>query len=175
MNTEEILQKVENNTFKEKDLLDYYGIKSIEALEFALDEKFKAVTQKGDFLNSAFKYIYNVRKDADYNPIEEKYFFYAMVLQGLYNIGTEEIRILAAGIGAFKAVIILEKVLGQKEEVLFFEKMYKAYVEKTESIYLKLNDILVSINKVLNDFNPEQLEKFSGELQKALSNLKLDS
>ena len=175
MNTEEILQKVENKTFEEKDLLAYYQIKTIDALEFALDEKFKVVTQKGDFLNSAFKYVYNVRKDNEYNPIEEKYFFYAMVLQGLYNIGTEEIRILAAGIGAFKTVMILEKILGQKEEVLFFEKMYRAYVEKTESIYLKLNEILGSFNKILNDYNPEQLEKFSGELQKALSNLKLDS
>jgi hypothetical protein len=175
MNREELIQKIENKAFTQQDLLVYYGVKTVEALEFALEEKFKEVTQTGDFLNSGFRYVYESRKANEYNPIEEKYIFYAMVLQGLYNIGSDEIRIIAAGIGAFKTVMLLDKILGQKEEVIFFEKMYQKYVQRIENVYLKLNDILGSLNKVLNDFNPEQLEKFSGELQKALGNLKLDS
>jgi ERCC4-related helicase len=175
MNKEQAIQKIENKTFLQEDLLAYYQIKTVEALEFALEEKFKQVTQTGDFLNSAFKYVYDSRKVDQYNPIEEKYIFYAMILQGLYNLDSDEIRIIAAGIGAFKTVMLLDKILGQKEEVVFFEHMYKKYIERIENVYLKLNDILGSLNKFLNDFNPEQLEKFSGELQKALGNLKLDS
>jgi ERCC4-related helicase len=174
MTKEEILQKAENKTIKEKDLLDYYKIKNIESLEFALEETFKEVTQTGDFLNAAFKYIYNSRLSKDYNPIEEKYFFYAMVVQGFYNFAAEEIRIIASVIGAFQTVMLLERLLENKQEVVFFTKMYKQYVEKIESPYLKLNEILSSVNKVLVDFSPEKLEKFSEDLKVALEKLQTE-
>jgi ERCC4-related helicase len=174
MTKEEILQKTEDKTVTQKDLLDYYKIKNIESLEFALQETFKEITQTGDFLNAAFKYIYNSRLSKDYNPIEEKYFFYAMVAQGFYNFPAEEIRIIASVIGAFQTVILLERLLENKEEVLFFTKMYKQYVEKIESPYLKLNEILDSVNKALADFSPEKLQKFSEDLKGALEKLQTE-
>jgi Na+/glutamate symporter len=174
MNKQEILNKIDNKQATIGDLLNYYEIKNEEQLEFALAEKLKQVNQSGDFLNSAFKFIYETRKKETYNPIEETYVFYAMVLQGLYGIDSDEIKILAATIGAFKTVMLLEIILENKNEVLFFKKMYKQYIEKIENVYLKLNDILASVNKILTDFDPKQLEGFSEDLKKAIGNLNIE-
>jgi hypothetical protein len=173
MTKEEILNKIDAKQAGKEDLLKYYEIKNEDQLEFALAEKLKEVNQSGDFLNSAFKFIYETRKKEVYNPIEEAYVFHAMILQGLYGIDSDELKILAATIGAFKTVMILDDLLDNKPEVLFFKKMYKQYVEKIESIYIKLNDILTSVNKVLTDFDPKQLEGFSKDLEKAISNLNI--
>jgi DNA repair ATPase RecN len=86
---------------------------------------------------------------------------------------SDELKILAATIGAFKTVMLLDKILENKDEVLFFKKMYKQYVERIENIYIKLNDILASINKILTDFDPKQLEGFSEDLKKAIDNLNI--
>jgi hypothetical protein len=171
MTKEEILQKAEQKTITQEDLLEYYKIKNLDALEFALEERFKEITQTGDFLNSAFKYIYSAREQEEYNPIQEKYFFYVMVAQGFYAFGAEDFRIIASVIGVFQTVMLMERILDQKSEVQYFGRMYKQYVEKIESIYLKLNQILLSVNKILQDFHPEQLQKFAGELETALKNL----
>jgi hypothetical protein len=173
MTKKEILEKIEAKQAGKEDLLKYYQIKSEEQLEFALEEKLRVVTQSGDFLNSAFKFIYETREKQTYNPIEESYVFYAMLLQGLYAIDSDELKILAATIGAFKTVMLLDKILENKDEVLFFKKMYKQYVERIENIYIKLNDILASINKILTDFDPKQLEGFSEDLKKAIDNLNI--
>lgn len=175
MTKEEILKKIDEKVATKQDLFLYYGIKNEESLEFALEEKFKVVTESGDFLSSTFPFIYEARKQEVYNPIQEMYIYYVMVLKGLYNVDSDELKILAGTIGAFKAVMLLSKILDQKEEVIFFKKLLKEYVERVENVYFKLNQILASINKILTDFNPEQLEKFSGDLQKALGNLKLDN
>jgi hypothetical protein len=97
-----------------------------------------------------------------------------MVVQGFYNFAAEEIRIIASVIGAFQTVMLLERLLENKQEVVFFTKMYKQYVEKIESPYLKLNEILSSVNKVLVDFSPEKLEKFSEDLKVALEKLQTE-
>ena len=173
MTKQEILNKIDNKQASKEDLLKYYQIKNEEQLEFALEEKLRIITQSGDFLNSAFKFIYETRQKQNYNPIEELYVFYAMILQALYNLDSDELKILAATLGAFKTVMLLDRILENKDEVVFFKKMYKQYVEKIESVYIKLNDILASVNKILNDFDPKQLEKFSGDLQKALNNLEV--
>jgi hypothetical protein len=173
MTKKEILEKIDAKQAGKEDLLKYYEIKNEDQLEFALEEKLRVITQSGDFLNSAFKFIYETRERQIYNPIEESYVFYAMLLQGLYGIDSEELKILAATIGAFKTVMLLDKILENKNEVLFFKKMYKQYVERIENIYIKLNDILASINKILTDFDPKQLEGFSEDLKKAIDNLNI--
>jgi hypothetical protein len=173
MTKKEILEKIDAKQAGKEDLLKYYEIKNEEQLEFALEEKLRVITQSGDFLNSAFKFIYETRQKQTYNPIEESYVFYAMLLQGLYGIDSDELKILAATIGAFKTVMLLDKILENKDEVLFFKKMYKQYVERIENIYIKLNDILGSINKILTDFDPKQLEGFSEDLKKAIDNLNI--
>jgi hypothetical protein len=173
MTKKEILEKIDAKQAGKEDLLKYYEIKNEDQLEFALEEKLRVITQSGDFLNSAFKFIYETRQKQIYNPIEESYLFYAMLLQGLYGMDSDELKILAATIGAFKTVMLLDKILENKDEVLFFKKMYKQYVEKIENIYIKLNDILGSINKILIDFDPKQLEGFSEDLKKAIDNLNI--
>lgn len=172
---EEILKKVDEKIATKEDLFLYYGIRNEEAIEFALDEKLKTITQSGDFLSSTFSFIYEARKQEMYNPIQEMYIYYVMLLKGLYDIDSDELKILTGTIGAFKTIILLSKILDQKEEVIFFKKMFTQYVERIENVYFKLNEILTSFNKILTEFNPEQLEKFSGELQKALGNLKLEN
>jgi hypothetical protein len=174
MTKEQVLQKIEEKIFTEKDLMEYYQIKSLDALEFALEEKFKVVTKKGDFLNSAFSYIYTNRIQQDYNPIQERYFFYAMVLQGLYGIDSDEITIIAYIIGAFKTVMLLEKLLEKKEEVIFFQKLYNQYIEKTESVYLKLNELLSIVNNIFKDFKVDDLEKYTLELRKAVDKIAVE-
>jgi DNA repair ATPase RecN len=173
MTKQEILEKVDAKQVTKEDLLKYYQIKKDEQLEFALEEKLRIVTQSGDFLNSAFKFIYETRQRENYNPIEESYVFYAMILQGLYGIDSDELKILAATIGAFKTVMLLDKILQNKDEVLFFKNMYKQYVEKIENVYIQLNKILNSLNKILTDFDPKQLEGFSKDLEKAIGNLNI--
>jgi hypothetical protein len=171
MTIQEILQKVDNKTAAKKDLFEYYGVKNEEALQFAFEEKFKEPKLNGDYLNSTFEFIYEVRQKEKYNPIEEAYVYYAMILKALYDLDSDELKVIASILGAFKTVMLLEKILINKEEVVFFEKMYKKYLEKTENIYIKLNQILGSVNKLINDFDPKQLEKFSMELQSAINGL----
>jgi len=175
MTKEEILKKIDEKLATKEDLFLYYGIKNEQSIEFALEEKFKTVNQSGDFLSSTFPFIYEARKQEVYNPIQEKYIFYVMILKGLYDMDSDELKILAGTIGAFKTIMLLSKILDQKEEVIFFNQLLKQYIEKVESVYFKLNQILTSVNKILTDFSPEQLERFSGDLQKALGNLKLDN
>jgi hypothetical protein len=172
MTLKELTAKIEEKTATKKDLFEFYQIKNEEVLLFALEEKMKDVKQNSDLLNTSFTFIYEARKKKEFNPLEELYFFYAVLVKALYNIDSDEVRAMSSLLGTFKTIMMLDELLENKKEVIFFKKMYKNYVERTESVYVKLNDFMAALTKVIEDFSPEKLEKITKELSEKFAQLK---
>jgi predicted CopG family antitoxin len=84
-------------------------------------------------------------------------------------------QILVAGLGLFKTILILDKLLQEKEEVKYFNNLYKEYVNEMYSIgrtankYVKLLD--KSLAEFLNKNGAESLSKVVQEFLQAKNNL----
>lgn len=154
MTLQEALEKVKQNEFLEEDLFAYFKVKNMDGLESALAQKFMKPEINNDYIGSAFKFIYQQRSKKDYNPLEENYLMIAMILKAFYNIESDELKLIAEGIGIFKTVYLLTKLLEEKEEVIYFKQLYKQYIERYEAIGIvmkegfdDLNDFLISKTK----------------------------
>jgi hypothetical protein len=159
MTKEELLKKVEDDKITKEDVLEYFQVKNIDGLSFALEEMTKDLNVNLDYINTSFSFIYAAKEKEMYNPVEEKFYYYSMILAGLYSIDTKLVNAIARGIGVFQTIMILDKSFSQREEVKYYENLYNDYVAQRQSLAI----ILSEISKDLLEF-----------LEAKVSNLKLE-
>lgn len=152
MTKEEVLQLIEKNEFTIKEMFAFYGVKNIDGLEAYFESVFDKMDVNNEYIINSFKFIFSVREGENFNPLEERYRFYGMILPGLYGIPTEHLQILVAGLGLFKAVFMLDKLLQQKEEVKYFNELYKEYMNEMYSIGRTANKYVKFLDKTLSEF-----------------------
>jgi hypothetical protein len=175
MTKEEVMQLIEKKEFTQKELFEFYEVKNIDGLEAYLENRFDAVDVNNEYLVNSFKFIFETRESESFNPLEEKYRYYAMILPGLFGINPDNMQILVAGLGLFKTVLILDKLLQEKEEVKYFDYLYKQYIQEMYSIGRTANKYVKLLDKTLSDFlsknGTESLSKLLEQFLEARGNL----
>jgi hypothetical protein len=173
MTLEEALAKIKEGKFLEEDLFEYFGVKNMNGLESALEYKLSKVSVNNDYIGTSFKYIYQQRSKDEYNPLEENYLMLAMILKAFYDIESDELKVLADGIGVFKTIYILNNILKDKPEANYFKELYKQYIDRQEAIgivmknsFKEINDFLV---KKAGSFEMEDLKKLQGQFEDTLN------
>lgn len=134
MNKEELLQKAKDRTITKEEVLEYFGVKNTEGLEMALAQKFDQPKDNLSYLDGSLQFIFAAYEKDDYSPIEENYLFYGIVAEGIYGVPMDEISILSGYFGSFKVLMMLENILENKQEVIFFKKLYKQYIERKTNL-----------------------------------------
>lgn len=136
MTREEILKKIELQEAKEKDLIEYLGVRNIEGVEVALEEKFSKPEPNMNYIYEGFEFIYKAREQEKYSPLEEKYRYYSIVLPAFYGTQANEAAIITGTLGVFEGLMLLERLLKDKEEVKYFETLYAMYISKRTDVAL---------------------------------------
>jgi hypothetical protein len=152
MTIQEAAALIKEGKFTEKELLEYYQIKTLDGLEPALEIKFDKESYNESFISSSFEFIFETRKSLKYNPLEEKYRFYSMVLPGLFGIYAEEVQMLAIILGLFQTVMLLEKILKEKDSVKYYKELYETYIKTELSIEKTVMVSLRDLEKTITDF-----------------------
>lgn len=175
MTKEEAMQLIEKKEFTQKELFEFYEVRNIQGLETYLESRFDIIDVNNEYLVNSFKFIFETRESEAFNPLEERYRYYAMLLPGLFGINPDNMQILVAGLGLFKTILILDKLLQEKEEVKYFNNLYKEYVNEMYSIGRTANKYVKLLDKTLVDFlnknGTESLSKIVQEFLQARSSL----
>lgn len=175
MTKEEVMQLIQKKEFTQKELFEFYEVRNIDGLETYLQSRFDTIDVNNEYLVNSFKFIFETREAENFNPLEEKYRYYAMLLPGLFGINPDNIQILVAGLGLFKTILILDKLLQEKEEVKYFDGLYKQYIDEMYSIGRTANKYVKLLDKTLSDFlsknGTDSLSKIVQEFLQARSTL----
>jgi hypothetical protein len=152
MTKEEVLKMIEAGEFTIKEMYEFYEVKNQAGLETYLESRFDEVNVNNEYVVNSFKFMFETRESEVFNPLEEKYRYYAMVLPGIYSIPSEHVQIMVAGMGLFKAMLMLEKLLQEREEVKYFDSLYKEYIKEMYSIGRTANKYVKLLDKTLSEF-----------------------
>ena len=153
MELKELLEKAKNKTITKEEVFEHFGVKNIEGLEVAVAQKFDKPKDNLSYLDGSLQYIYATRENEDYSPIEENYMFYGIVAEGIYGVSMDEISILSGYFGPFKVLMMLESILSDKPEVIFFKKLYNQFIERKEDMtYVLMNGVKEIIKFVEKNF-----------------------
>jgi len=175
MTKEEVLQLVQKGELTEKEMLEFYEVKNRQGLETLFEMKFDKLDFNNEFLVNSFKFMFETREGDQFNPLEEKYRHYAMILPGLFGIPSEHVQILVAGLGLFAAMMMLDKLLKEKEEVQYFNGLYEEYKKEMYSIGRTANKYVKLLDSTLSGFLENNgkgaLEKIIKEFIQAKSEL----
>jgi hypothetical protein len=172
MTKEEAMQLIEKKEFTIKELFEFYGVRNIEGLESYLETRFDKVDTNNEYLVNAFKFIFETRELENFNPLEEKYRYYAMILPGLYGIAPDNMQILVAGLGLFKTIMMVEKLLKDKEEVIYFNQLYQIYINEMYSIGRTANKYVKLLDNTLKDFLQKNNKESLSQVVKEFINSK---
>ncbi len=161
MELKELLEKAKARTITKEEVFEYFGVKNIEGLEVALAQKFDKPKDNLSYLDGSLQYIYATRENEDYSPIEENYMFYGIAAEGIYGVPMDEISILNGYFGPFKVLMMLDSILADKPEILFFQKLYKQYIARKEDMtYVLINgvkEIIKFVEKNLKNVDEKAL------------------
>jgi hypothetical protein len=147
MEKQELLEKAKAKTITKEEVYEYYGVKNMDGLESVFAQKFDQAKDNLSFLDGSLQYIYTTREKEDYSAIEEMYMFYGIAAEGIYGVSMDEISILNGYFGPFRVLMILQNILKDKPEVLFFEHLYKKYIERKENMTYMILDGVTKIIK----------------------------
>lgn len=151
MTREEILKKIELQQAEEKDLFEYLGVRNIEGVEAALEEKFSKPEPNMNYIYEGFEFIYKARLQEKYSPLEEKYRYYSIVLPAFYGTQANESAIITGTLGVFQGLMFLEKLLKDKEEVKYFDELYKTYLSRKNDVGIILEENFDKLNKLIEE------------------------
>jgi hypothetical protein len=172
----EAVELLKQDKFQEKELLEYFQIKSLDGLEPALELKFDKENYNEKFISASFKFIAETRFLDIYNPLEEQYRFYSMVLPGLYGIYSEELQLLAVVLGLFQTVMILDGMLKDKPAVKYFKQLYVEYVKTEMSLEKIVNkafkELDVKLTGFLTDNTVDKLKGLVNNIVKEANKIK---
>jgi hypothetical protein len=175
MELKDLLEKAQARTITKEEVFQYYGVTNLEGLESVLALKFDNPKETLSFLDGSLDFIYTARKKKDYSPIEENYMLYGICAQGIYGVSMDEISILNGYFGAFRVLMILDAILKDKPEILFFKKLYKEYIERKENIVYTLTEgvqqLLDFAIKNLGNLDEGKLNSMINDFQKTAGDL----
>jgi hypothetical protein len=175
MTKQEILERIQKGVADTDDLFDYYNVKNIDTFEMTLAEKTKNVNVNLEYLNGAFDFIYKAREKDVYNPIEEKFYYYSMLLSSLYGMQLDEINIIVRTLGLFQSCMLFDKIYKDKPETIYFADLYKTYVDNQTSLRSVVEEYYKKLSKLLSEnlknFKMEDLEKLGESVLSELDKL----
>lgn len=171
MTREEILKKIELQQAEEKDLFDYLGVRNIEGVEAALEEKFSKPEPNMNYIYEGFEFIYKARLQEKYSPLEEKYRYYSIVLPAFYGTQANETAIITGTLGVFQGLMFLEKLLKDKEEVKYFDELYKTYMQKKSDIGIIAEKGLQIILEKIDTLKIEDLQNLGNVVMSEIEKL----
>jgi hypothetical protein len=134
MKLEELLEKVENDTIAKEHIFEYFQVKNIEGFELVFEDLAKNLKVSLEYINTSFPFIFTAREKENFNPIEEKFYYYSTVLPGLYGIEQKLINAIARAFGVFETILMFERIFKHKEEIKYYDSLYKNYVEHRQSL-----------------------------------------
>ena len=177
MNLEE-LSKKEN--VSEQEVFDYFEVKNKNELKNLIMNKCVSTdineNMNGDMLYVALDQIYERFEESEYNTIQERVMFFAVVLNAFDILSISEFMLMVNSISPFEILIVLERELGEKEEVRYYKELYNEYKENQEKMSLVVKNALEHFNTTLEEniqnFDPEQLDSLIGQAKKDLDKLK---
>jgi hypothetical protein len=167
MTKEEILKKIELQQAEEKDLFEYYGIRNKEGLELVLEEKFSKPLVNINYIYQGFDFIYKCRLEENYNPMEEKFRYFSIVLPAFYQMETIEVAIITGTMGVFEGIMFLDNLLKDRVEVKYFDNLYKLYLNRKADVGIILEENFNKLNKLID----EKMSKLKIEDLKNLGDL----
>lgn len=174
MKKEEILRKIEDGEVTVEDLFAYYGVRNLEGLEMALEEKFAKPKVNINYIIEGPAFIYKSRQKDEYNPLEEKMFFFSIIFAAFYEMELDEATIIIRSMGLFEGPMMLDKLLQDKPEIKYFKHLYQMYVEKqTDTAYalsVYADKAVAFLVEKLENLDVKDLEKLAqsviGEVEK---------
>jgi hypothetical protein len=106
--------------------------------------------------------------------VEERFYYFSLLLPGLYGFLPEDINLIGRSLGAFEAIMMLDRVFEDRDEIKYYEKLYQKYLTNKNNVALLLDKHLENISKFLveklQNIKMEDLEKLGknvlGELDK---------
>lgn len=171
----QLLEKAKQRTITKEEVFEHYGVTNMEGLESALSLKFDNPKETLSFLDGSLDFIYTARAKKDYSPIEENYMFYGICAEGIYGVSMDEISILNGYFGAFRVLMMLDAILKDKPEVVFFKKLYKEFVERKENMVYTLTEgvreLVDFAVKNLGGLDEGKLTDMLNEFQKSAGDL----
>lgn len=174
----EELNKKENVT--EQEVFDYFEVEDKEELKsFIMNKCVNADSSNdinGDMLYVGLDQIYERFEESEYNTIQERTMFFAVVLNAFGILNISEFMLMVSAVSPFEILVILERELGEKEEIVYYRKLYNEYKANQEKISLIVKNSLERFNILLEeniqDFDPEKLDSLVSQAQKDLEKLK---
>jgi hypothetical protein len=175
MNREELLEKLKaEGPISKEDLFAYFNVKNVEGLEVVLYDKSKEAKVNMEYINSSFVILYQLRKKEFYNPVEERFYFFSLILPGLYGFLPEEVNLLGRSLGVFEAIMFLDSVFEEKAEIKYYEKMYQNFINNKNdlSIFLErqVDTVYEFLSEKMKDLKMEDLEKLGKNIMGELNN-----
>jgi hypothetical protein len=176
MDKQELIKRIQKGAADENDLFAYYGVRNIDGFVAAIEDKTKTVKVNIEYLNGSFEFIFKARlKEEGYNPLEEKFYYYSMVLSSLYGFDLEEINIIITSLGLFKTSMLFDKIFKEREEVKYFDYLYKMYLDNQTGLKYVLKEnadkLIKKIFDSLEQFKMEDLEKISNTVLKEIQKI----
>jgi hypothetical protein len=175
MNREELLEKLKaEGPISKEDLFAYFNVKNLEALDMSIYERSKELKVNMEYINSSFVILYELHKKEFYSPIEERFYFFSLILPGLYGFLPEEVNLLGRSLGVFEAIMFLDNIFKYKPEIQYYEKMYKNYLDNKNnlSIFLQQQSKMLYefVSEKAKDLKMEDLEKLGKNIIGELNN-----
>lgn len=175
MTLEELNEKVKKDEIAAQDIFEYFQVRNIEGLEMALEEKSKVVNPRMDYITASFPFIFAARK-GEYNPVQEKFFYFTTVLPSFYDIQPEEVNAMARAFGVFNLILMLDKIFKDRDEIKYYNELLKNYYEHQESLSRVMQegfkDLTKFLDEKLKDFKLEDLQKLGDKVLGEVGNLR---
>jgi hypothetical protein len=163
MKKEEILLKIEEGSATLQDLFAYYDVRNLEGLEMAFEQKFGEPKVDLNYVIEGPAFIYKSRQKDNYNPLEEKMFFFSIVFAAFYGMAVDESTIILRSMGLFEGAMMLDKILEDKPEIKYFKHLYEMYIEKQNDLSYIVKEgvdkMLDFLNTNADKINMEELKK----------------
>lgn len=175
MTLEELKKLADDQELTKDKLFEYYGVKNEDGFDIVFENRMKLDIQ-GEFLNNSFATIYEGSfPGKTYNPMREKFLFYGFALRGLYNFPIDEFNLIASALGLFATILKIDKIFGNKDEVIYFKQMYDLYLQRTQniSVYIDdaINQLVIFIDEKIKDIEQGNLDKLINTFKEGIGKL----
>lgn len=174
MKLEELSKK--DNATKE-EILNYFEIKSPkEALVYIENKIFQSTEEDIDnaVLYQGLERVLETSVNTDHNPISERLALINIFLQGYYNIDMRETSLFIDLLGAYNYLRRVESILQEKEEFIYYEKLYNKLVERRSDIGLTVNEFLGKLEEKVDslDISEDKIDQLAEEARQNIEKIK---
>lgn len=176
MTMEELTQLSKEGKITQEDMFKHFGVRNIEGLEMAIEEKSKDVQPRIEYMNSTFAFIYGAREDEDYNPVTEKFFYFTTVIPALYPFEPEEINALAKAFGVYQIIMMLDRIFKDKPEIIYYNGLLQNYINNKENlsrvVEKGIKDFVKFLDDKLKDLTLQDIENLGNKVMGEVAKLR---